>query len=122
MVNGIIIGFLPSRMPIAGPSAALRIPPAALRHCMDTVRLQDWEHYVGSLFVRGEVPRASLFAIRALAIETARLPGTEGSPGMAGNASAVGALRMQFWKDMVDNVYAVCHYIHLCCMHSSISA
>ncbi|KAI8841023.1 isoprenoid synthase domain-containing protein [Chytriomyces cf. hyalinus JEL632] len=73
-----------------------------LQHCLDTVRRSDWEHYVTSLFIPAHA-RAAVFAVRAFNCEVASVRDSVSSQS---KETIVASMRFQFWRDLVDGVYA----------------
>ncbi|KAG2196011.1 hypothetical protein INT46_004486 [Mucor plumbeus] len=70
----------------------------ALNYCKDSVRLRDYEGYLCVPFFPSEL-RNTQYAIRALNVELASIRENVSKP-------EIGKMRMQFWKDTIDKIYA----------------
>lgn len=70
----------------------------ALNFCKDTVRMRDYEGYLCVPFFPAEL-RNTQYAIRAFNVELASIRENVSKP-------EIGKMRMQFWKDTIDKVYA----------------
>ncbi|CAO3610948.1 unnamed protein product [Mucor hiemalis] len=70
----------------------------ALNFCKDTVRIRDYEGYLCVPFFPAEL-RNTQYAIRALNVELASICENVSKP-------EIGKMRMQFWKDTIDKIYA----------------
>lgn len=69
----------------------------ARTYCVNQLRLGDYDaHLVRHFLPRGV--RDAYLALRTLNLELARLPETVSNP-------TIGAMRMQFWKDAVNNTF-----------------
>jgi len=66
-------------------------------YCMQLVKKTDYEHFLTNLFLPDNM-RKHAFAIRAFSAEIA---------GVRDNISdrTIGQMRMQFWKDAIENIY-----------------
>ncbi|KAL1921258.1 uncharacterized protein VTP21DRAFT_10974 [Calcarisporiella thermophila] len=71
---------------------------AAQTYCKDLVRKHDYENYLVSLFYPGSLRSAQL-ALRAFNIELASVREQVSNP-------LSGKMRMQFWRDAIDQIYA----------------
>lgn len=70
----------------------------ARQYCVNQLRQGDYDSYL----IRQFVPRSAqdaYDALRTLNLELARLPETVSNP-------TIGRLRMQFWRDTIDNTFA----------------
>lgn len=70
----------------------------ARQYCVNQLRQGDYDSYL----IRKFVPRSAqdaYDALRTLNLELARLPETVSNP-------TIGRLRMQFWRDTIDNTFA----------------
>ncbi|CAE1151753.1 NDUFAF6 [Acanthosepion pharaonis] len=65
--------------------------------CVDIVRKSDFENYLCTLLYPKQI-RTSGFALRAFNVEIAQIKDLVKSPQL-------GEIRMQYWKDTVDNIY-----------------
>ncbi|KAB5511643.1 Squalene/phytoene synthase [Coniochaeta sp. 2T2.1] len=70
----------------------------ARSYCLDQLRKGDYEAYLIRQFVPKSA-RDAYDALRTLNLELARLPETVSNP-------TIGRLRMQFWRDSVNNTFA----------------
>ncbi|KAH9507633.1 NADH dehydrogenase (ubiquinone) complex I, assembly factor 6 [Bulinus truncatus] len=68
-----------------------------LGYCVDLVRKNDYENYLGTLLLPKSIQRAA-FAIRAFNIELAQVRDTVSERN-------IGQLRLKFWKDVLEQIY-----------------
>ncbi|KAL1930794.1 hypothetical protein VTP01DRAFT_10956 [Rhizomucor pusillus] len=71
--------------------------PAAVKYCSDSVRQRDYDAYLCIPFFPKEL-RTAQYAIRAFNVELASIRESVSNP-------TIGKMRMQFWKDAIDNIY-----------------
>ena len=66
-------------------------------YCMDLVKRRDYEHYLTSLLLPEKV-RQMGFALRALNVEISSIRDNV-------SEAATGKMRIQFWKDAINDIY-----------------
>ncbi|CEG79195.1 hypothetical protein RMATCC62417_13691 [Rhizopus microsporus] len=77
---------------------SFRIEPA-LKYCKDLTRQRDYDAYLCVPFFPAH-QRNTQYALRAFNVELASIRENVSKP-------EIGKMRMQFWKDTLDKVYAV---------------
>ncbi|CAG8813427.1 2365_t:CDS:2, partial [Gigaspora rosea] len=70
---------------------------AAIKYCSELVRKHDPENYLVSMFYPKHLQKV-YYAIRAFNLELVMVRDSVSSP-------QIGKIRMQFWRDTVDNVF-----------------
>ncbi|KAG8179593.1 hypothetical protein JTE90_001835 [Oedothorax gibbosus] len=70
----------------------------SFKYCIDSVRKYDYENYLCTLLLP-EPLRSSAFVIRAFNVEISQVRDSVSN-------STIGEMRMQFWKDSVDRIFA----------------
>ena len=66
-------------------------------YCMDLVKRRDYEHYLTTLLLPDKI-RQMGFALRALNVEIASIRDHV-------SEEAIGKMRVQFWKDSINDIY-----------------
>ncbi|KAK4519321.1 uncharacterized protein ATC70_009556 [Mucor velutinosus] len=79
-------------------SVSLERMQNALNYCKDSVRQRDYEGYLCVPFFPAHL-RNTQYAIRAFNVELASIRENVSKP-------EIGKMRMQFWKDTIDKIYA----------------
>lgn len=74
-----------------------RKPISSSSYCMDLVKRRDYDHYLTSLLLPDKIRRMG-FALRALNIEISSIRDNV-------SEATTGKMRVQFWKDTIDNFY-----------------
>ncbi|XP_063236947.1 NADH dehydrogenase (ubiquinone) complex I, assembly factor 6 [Bacillus rossius redtenbacheri] len=72
--------------------------PSSANYCLNTVRQFDYENFICTLLLPSNY-RTSAFAIRAFNIEVARVQDSVSD-------SQIGQMRMKFWEDTIEKIYA----------------
>ncbi|KAL0083754.1 Squalene/phytoene synthase [Phycomyces blakesleeanus] len=81
----------------ANYSTSSELLSIANKYCSDSVRQGDYEAYLAVSFFPSHL-RDTQLAIRAFNVEIASIRENVSNP-------TIGKMRMQFWKDTIDNVY-----------------
>ena len=66
-------------------------------YCMDLVKRRDYEHYLTTLLLPDKI-RPMGFALRALNVEISCIRDNV-------SEQSIGAMRLQFWKDSINDIY-----------------
>ena len=66
-------------------------------YCMDLVKRRDYEHYLTTLLLPDKIRRMG-FALRALNVEISSIRDNV-------SEEAIGKMRLQFWKDSINDIY-----------------
>ena len=66
-------------------------------YCMDLVKRRDYEHYLTTLLLPDKI-RSMGFALRALNVEISSIRDNV-------SEEAIGKMRIQFWKDSINDIY-----------------